>query len=549
MRLRYALPAFITTAALTLAACSSDGGGGSSGDDTDPSTQMQGAMENYEAGDQFTATEPLTFSILWTEWPELPIKDSWEFFDVLEERTNVSLDTTVIPLSDHDEKRSLLISAGDAPQIIPLVYSGEDRQFAASRAVLPVSDYLEYMPHFTKLIDEWDLEELLDTLRQDDGKLYMLPGLLEVSVPMFTLLVRKDKFDELGIDMPDTWEGFHEAFLELKDAYPDSYPLQDGFEGKSLINYAARAFGTQAGWGYGNHMQWDEGAGQFEYAGTSDEYREMVEFFHGLVEDGLLDPEAFTTTTEGVERVEREIANEKSFAGSGGSGTLLEWSVALDESVGDGNYELVQVPPPAGPAGPVIEPRGFWHGFMITADARNSPDLIALIQFLDWLYYSPEAREFLRWGVEGEQYTKDADGTITLEPDYTWRDRKINPSGSIDIARDLGYSGFLAESTESLELRSSYDSDQAIDYIEQVLETRTPLPPPPPAPLDEAELEQSALLATALNDSVEANTLRFILGERPLSEWDSYIAELEAQGLQTYIDLINGAQQRFAESN
>ncbi|WP_162453674.1 extracellular solute-binding protein [Phytoactinopolyspora mesophila] len=506
-------------------------------------------MESYEAGDQFTATEPLNFSILWTEWPELPIKDSWEFFDVLEERTNVTLETTVIPLSDHVEKRSLLISAGDAPQIIPLVYSGEDRQFAASRAVLPVSDYLDYMPHFNKLIDDWDLEELLDTLRQDDGKLYMLPGLLEVSVPMFTLLVRKDTFDELGLDIPDTWEGFREAFLEIKQAHPDSYPLQDGFEGGSLLNYAARAFGTQAGWGFGNGVQWDDDAGQYEFAATSDEYREMLEFFHGLVDDGLLDPESFTTTTDGVERVERKIANGEAFAGSGASGTLLEWSVALDETVGEDNYELVQVPPPAGPAGAVVEPRGFWHGFMITADAKDSPDFIALIQFLDWLYYSPESREFLRWGVEGEQYTKDADGNITLEPDYTWATRKINPSGSIDIATDLGYSGFLAESTESLELRSSYDSQQTVDYIEQVLETRTPLPPPPPAPLTEEELEQSSLLFTALNDTVNTSNLQFILGERPLSEWDSYVAELEAQGLQSYVDLVNGAQQRFAESN
>jgi putative aldouronate transport system substrate-binding protein len=549
VRLSNVLTAFVSIGALTLAACGGDDGGDAQDDGADLSSQMQGAMENYQAGDQFTATEPLTFSMLWTEWPELPIKDSWEFFDVLEERTNIRLETTVIPLSDHVEKRSLLISAGDAPQIIPLVYTGEERQFAASRAVLPVSDYLEHMPHFTKLVDDWDLQDLIDTQRQEDGKLYMLPGLQEVSVPAFTLLVRKDKFDELGIEMPDTWEGFHEAFLQVKQAYPDSYPLQDGFEGKSLINYAARAFGTQAGWGYGNHVQWDEDAGQFEYAGTSDEYRAMVEFFHDLVADGLLDPEAFTTTTEGVERVERKIANEESFAGSGASGTLLEWSVALDASIGDGNYELVQVPPPAGPAGPVVEPRGFWHGFMITADAADSPNLVAIVQFLDWLYYSPEAREFLRWGVEGEQYTKDADGTITLDSDHTWETRKINPSGTIDIAKDLGYSGFLAESTESLELRRSYDSQQAIDYIEQVIDTRTPLPPPPPAPLDETELEQSALLTTALNDTVETNTLRFILGDRPLSEWDNYVSELEAQGLQTYVDLINGAQQRFAQNN
>lgn len=59
------------------------------------------------------------------------------------------------------------------------------------------------------------------------------------------------------------------------------------------------------------------------------------------------------------------------------------------------------------------------------------------------------------------------------------------------------------------------------------MNAREPMPVPPPHPFTDEEREQASLSATPLKDHVFRNTLRFILGERDLSEWDTYIAELE----------------------
>lgn len=535
------------TVLLALAACTADGGGD---DEVDGLEQTAGSMASFAADEQFKATEPVSFSMLWTDWPELPVKDSWELFDEIEERTNVSLELTNIPFSDAVEKRSLLLSAGDAPYIIPLVYTGEEKSFAASGAVLPLSDYEDYMPNFQKYVEEWDLRPMIDNLRQADGKYYMMPGLQEVSVPVFTLLVRKDVFDEVGAPIPETWDELRTGLEKIKAKYPDSYPLADGFEGASMLNYASHAFGTRAGWGFGDGTFFDEESGEFVYAGTSDGYRDMVEYFHGLVEDGLLDPESFTAANDGSGTVTEKFAAGKVFAASGANGTVQEFSTALDETAGKGNHEVVQIPPPGGEAGQVVEPRNFWNGFMVNSEAKDDPHFIAMLQFLDWLYYNPDAREMLRWGVEGETYTKSDDGTFTLEPDFSLDAFNINSDAPTDIAKDLGFSSeVLAGSTESRALKESYNSPQFVEYIDSVLATRTPRDPFPPAPLNEAELEQASLLTTTLTDTVNTNTLQFILGERDLSEWDAYVAELEGQNLQGYLDLVNGAYQRFAESN
>jgi multiple sugar transport system substrate-binding protein/putative aldouronate transport system substrate-binding protein len=532
--------------ALALAACSDDGDG-----EVDLEAQSKGAMDDYAADSQFTATEAFTLSLLWTEWPDLPILDGWQFFTEIEKRTKVKLEVTTIPFSDAVEKRSLLISAGDAPTVIPLIYTGDETSFVSSGAILPISDYVEHMPHFQKYVEEWDLGEMIDNLKQADGKYYMLPGLQEVSVPVFTLVIRKDVFETVAGGIPETWDEMREALIKIKAEYPDSKPLADGFEAASMLNYAAHAFGAQAGWGFGPGMM-DDGSGNLQYTAVSDGYKQMVEYFRGLVEDGLLDTESLTAANDGGGggSVAEKFAQNLVFAASGSAGTAIEFAVGLNETVGEGNFEVLQIAPPGGPAGQVCEPRNFWNGFMLNAEVAESENFLATLQFLDWIYYNPEARELLRWGILDETYTKDASGKITLKPEFRLDAYNINPDGATDIQKDLGWSNSVfADSTESRALKESYNTATFVEYIDSVLATRTPREPNPPAPLDEMELEQASLLATPLKDTVDTNTLRFIMGERDIAEWDDYVAELEAQGLQQYVDLINGARERFEEEN
>ena len=141
-------------ATVALASCSSD-----AADEVDLETQNVGAMDDYAADVQFKATEPIKLTMLWTDWPKVPVEDSWRIFDHIQELTNVEISLTHIPFSDATEKRSLLISAGDAPTLIPLVYTGEDSPFVSSGAVVPLSDFAEHMPNFQKYVQEWDLGE------------------------------------------------------------------------------------------------------------------------------------------------------------------------------------------------------------------------------------------------------------------------------------------------------------------------------------------------------------------------------------------------------
>ena len=55
---------------------------------------------------------------------------------------------------------------------------------------------------------------------------------------------------------------------------------------------------------------------------------------------------------------------------------------------------------------------------MISTKARDSKNFVAMMQFIDWLWYSDAGQVFAKWGVEGTTYTKDAStASVKLAPD------------------------------------------------------------------------------------------------------------------------------------
>ncbi len=276
-----------------LAAC------GSSPESTNLDENRTGAMDGYAVGTQFKATEPITFDMLYSDHPNYPIKNDWLFWQELSKRTNISITPSVVPASDYNQKRGLVVSAGDAPFIIPKVYPPQEQPFVASGAVLPVSDYLDLMPNFKDKVATWKLEPQIDNLRLEDGKFYVLPGLHEDVWQDYSLAIRTDVLQELGLQTPKTWDELRTVLKAMKAKYPDSYPFSDRFAipdpGGNLLNMLALAYGTQAGWGY-NNGTWD--GQKYVLTGAMPQYKAMVTYLHTLVAEGLLDPESFTQTDD-----------------------------------------------------------------------------------------------------------------------------------------------------------------------------------------------------------------------------------------------------------
>ncbi|MBO0920135.1 extracellular solute-binding protein [Cellulomonas sp. zg-ZUI222] len=543
-----ALAATAATLALALAACS-----GGTDEETAQTPEVSdlgqvGAMEDYEVGTTFKATEPVSFGLMYRDHPNYPLKDDWDILTKLKENQNVEFEIQTAPLSDWQQAQSIAIGAGNAPDIISVTYPGQESAFVAGGAILPVSDYVEYMPNFLDKVEKWDLQAEIDRMRQEDGKYYVLPGLRESVRPSYTYAVRKDVWEQLGLSLaPETYEDFAADLAKVKAAYPDKYPLSDRWSAngplEASLNVAAPNFGTAAGWGYGEGVWWDEDAEEFVYTGAMDEYRELLEYFNGLVADGLMDPESLIQEDD---QALTKIASGQTFAQLTNDQEILKIRTAMTETGTAGEVAMIRVP--GGPAGDIVAGGRLVSGVMLSSSVAEEDDFLAMLQFLDWLFYSDEGLEFAKWGVEGETYTKDADGKRTLMPEID--QNGLNPGAPKFLNVDYGYHNgvWMLEHGSSDELDQSMLRPEVVEFVESMSDKEL-APVAPPAPLDELEREQVSLWTTALKDHVWQNTAAFILGQRSFDEWDAYVAELEGKNVQQYLDVVNGAQQRFADAN
>jgi putative aldouronate transport system substrate-binding protein len=464
---------------VTLTAC---GGGGTGGDgpaggEIDLESQV-GYMENFEAGTTFKASEPVKFGLLYRDHPNYPFKQDWSILQHLEENQNVTFDFENVPLEDMQQRRSVLIASGEAPEIMPVTYAGDESQFVSGGALLPISDYVQYMPNFQQKIEEWGLQAEVDAQKKEDGKYYMIPGIHEVTIPgMYSVAIRKDLWDDAGLGQPATWDEFADQLRTIKAENPDlKYPMTDrwSINGpiEATMSAAAPNFGTVAGWGYGQGLQWNRDEGQYVYAGGSDEYKALVGYFAGLVADGLLDPESLTQEDD---QATQKFASGQAAAMGANDQVILEYRDAFAE-IGDDTSELELITVPGGPAGDLI-PGGTRResGLMFSSKAAESDHFLAMLQFVDWLYYSDEGLEFAKWGVEGETYNKDADGVRTLGSDIGWN--AINPGAPKMLNADFGYSNGVFLLANVLDLRSLGIPDELtpLEYREYVRRGAYPL--------------------------------------------------------------------------
>ena len=525
---------------LTLTACSS--GGEDDGAAVDTADKMVGAMEDYGVGTTFKATEPLTFGLMYRDHPNYPLQKDWSILKAFEEEHNVTFDIQSVPLADWQQKRALLISSGDAADLIPSTYAADVETLTSGGAVLPISDYLDYLPNFQDKVEKWGLQEDLDRLRQADGKFYVLPGLHESPKPSYSIAIREDWWEDAGLEDPKTWDEFADQLEVIKEEHPElDYPYTERWSingpMEATLQAAAGNFGTEAGWGYGDGVTWN--GSEYEYTGTSEGYKELVSYFADLVDRGLLDPEGLTQEDDPAIA---KLTTGKVAALGVNDQEMTRYRTGFEEA-GDKDAKLKEIVVPAGPAGNIMDATTggrFESGIALSSKAAERDDFVAMLQFVDWLYYSDEGLEFAKWGIEGETYTKDADGTRTLADDVDWSG--LNPGAPKLLNTDFGYyngvwslahgsTSDLVRSTLTPEVQGFLDEMNKKDVAERG----------PGIAMDEMQREESSLLQTNLQDLVMTATSQFILGDRSLDEWDAYVAEVESAGAQTYVDTVNQA--------
>jgi putative aldouronate transport system substrate-binding protein len=260
------------------------------------------------------------------------------------------------------------------------------------------------------------------------------------------------------------------------------------------------------------------------------------------VSEKLLDPESFTQPDDAA--VQKFVSGKSFVISSNAQNLVNDYRKGI---AGIAGATVAKIPVPIGPAGAVKAGSRLESGVMISSKARDSENFVAMMQFVDWLWYSDAGQMFAKWGLPGETYNGSVDdGSFKLAPDVFWAG--LNPGAPKSLQVEYGfYNGVFAYGGSTNLLNSQFSDEEK--QFQEVMNGRQTLPVPPARPLNIDEREQASLWETGLRDHVNQQTLRFILGQRPLTEWDAYVAELKAKNMDSYLTLVNTAYERFKRTH
>lgn len=545
--MRFSKPLAMASLALMLSmtACSS---GNKEASGTSNSTAPNAAGTNapatagaedytFGADQTFHSNEPVTYSMMYSDHENYPYNKDWRLWSAIQEKTNVNFDLAITARTEYENQKSLLVNSGDAPYIIPKTY--DESAFVATGQIVPVSDWVQYMPNYMKAVKDWGMEEDLKAKLKEDGKYYVLPGMWEIAGGGYSYIIRKDVFEAAGVDVEGqqgnwTYEDFYEAMKKVKDFTGSNYVISDQFKGDSALNIAAVQYGVTAGWGLSNGLVFDQDKQQFVFADASDDFKDYLGYFNKLVNEGIMDPESFTQ--------EDDAAQAKFFKGdtyviSGIYQVMADFKSKMQVP----DSELYMITQPGGPKGKLqVETSRLENGIMISQNALDDlgeEEFIKMLRFVDWFWYSNEGQMLSLWGVEGETYTLDADGNVVLNPEIYYNG--INEGAAKQLNVDFGFAGGMFAYGGSEKLKMSKMTDGEKDFVSRVQSTRDTRKLAPPIMATPEENEQMKLISTPLMDYVKTMTLRFVTGQEKLDNWDQYTAQVEANGSTRYTEMAN----------
>ncbi len=396
----------LAMAVAMLAGCSS----GTPTDANDPASAGDGSAA--ATGDERT---PATFSLLQMAAATSTV-DPWIDTPVgqyLQEKTNVELEIEFLVGSDVRQKASLLIAAGEYPDL--LTTSDASGDLKAAGAFVPLNDYIANSTNIKNCYTESQIK----LMTQEDGNIYWFGNHASENAvyPTAGYYLNMDLLAQAGYPQVTTFEQWQQLIIDYIEANPT-------YKGQSTIGItepteAWRASAVQYGGsrflaGYPNDglTVIDQDTLEAKVVMTQDFQKEFCRMLNKMWNLGIADPEMFMQTDE---QLQSKIGSGR-VAGMYDQRSMI--SVGLDAlEANDPSRMLVAFPvtfegveTERYRGARTFQP-GFGIGISVTCE---DPD--RAFQFLDDLA-SEECQTVLRWGVEGTDWSYGEDGSLTKTAD------------------------------------------------------------------------------------------------------------------------------------
>ncbi len=462
-----------------------------------------------------------------------PYDEKWKVWEYIEEAIGGTINVNAVPTSDFGTKFSLTMAV---PETMPDVFGFQGMSLAFADyceqgAFMALDDYEEFLPDYNAFWDSLPENEqwMRNTRRAADGKVYYAPIYgMERATNIRGWLYRKDIFDKHDLKTPETMDELYEVSKRLKELYPDSFPfcMRSGLNNINVIGSSFKPnFQTGAYYDFENE-KWCYGVTESEIM------LEIVTFLNKMVSEKLVPADFITINTSSWQEL---MTTDRGFI-------MPEYQVRIDffnniARAQKPEYTIAAMIPPKSTNGIGIrmvnkynnDPMGF--GIPNTGDEGS---IANAMRYLNW-FYSDEGCELISWGKEGETY-EIVDG----------KKQYILPNEGDNAKLLYGFQTigtYLRVDPESIDASISEEQAATTDFLLEY--TYPELDPTSYMQLSSAESQELADLNTSVETMVQENLTKFIIGQRPLSDWEAFQAELAAQPIDEILAIYENAYSKI----
>lgn len=506
---------------------------------TSPQETQAGPTESKSDTREIT-DKVLELNILIAEHVSFPVtryEDSL-FLQKITEKTGIKLNLMAVPDAGdaYQQKLNIMLNSNEIPD---LIWASKDDALINSLATkglfLAYNDYLEHTPALREVFARYpDIEK---SYTAQDGKVYIMPR-LTTNVISEIFMMREDILIKEGLEEPQTFDEFYTMLKTLKEKYPDKIKFINRNGGEHLVNRLAYSWGSGYETGtFGFYL--DRNTDQYNYGPLDPNFKLMVEWLKKLYDEKILDSEyALRTTKSWEEEMSRgnaiftiDYIDRVKMINSGYIANNMEARVVA-----------INIPKgPTGQSGILAKSAVMANSGIVVGAKVKEP--IAAMKFVDWIY-SEEGRLMTSFGIEGETFVVNEDGSVSLTPQMK---RPANPNGK-DLVKDFGWIYYM----DKYEFPVGYlkdvlpgdpvpEDDRWMFSRKKMEDANQVIPADPVLKFTEQQTSELRSKGTNIRDYFKQNIDKFIMGTRPFSEWDQFVEEIKKLGVEDVAKIYNNA--------
>lgn len=471
-------------------------------------------------------------------------------FKRLQEKTNVEIEWTAIQGDQWGDK--ITLNMANPKTLTDFIFTAgfgdsDLLKYADQGIIIPLEEYIDaYMPNLSAVFEKYPEYRTMST--DSEGHIWALPWIEQLGSGKTAIqtidnmsFINKKWLDFLGLEMPTTVDEFEQVLIAFRDhaselqaefnidgsIIPMSCIVNDGGQDPCiLINGFGEGYGDAD---KGRHIAVTDDL-KVICSATQQGFKDGIAWLHSLYEQGLIDPEAFT----------QEWSTYVSKGKSGRYGVCFSWDVANIDNLQD----WVPLPALTADTRNITPQNGsFTSGYdrgrcVVTAVAKN-PALVCA--WLDQMY-DPFQSPQNNWGTYGED--DDFDIFELGENENGEEMLKHAPLGDaspVEVREAEAVGGPLAILDEYYGVYvtcpddAQYRLDWIKDYYTPDMNTKYVYPN---VFMSQEDTEELSNLQADIQKTINANKSDWIMNGFTDADWDKYLKDLDAYGLQDYLAIF-----------